>query len=643
MRAATLIGDIVSVTGTTVRVHLHEDQPSIAMVNGDTHRVGQVGAYLRIPVGYSDLYGICTQVGAGNAPRQVNDTTTGDIEDDAPHRNDLDGRWLTLSLFGEAVAGHFERGISRYPTIADEVHLVTAADVAMVHRSAPGAPMVTVGTIAASSGLPAELDIARLVARHSAVVGSTGAGKSNFIATFLRSIADGHLPTARVLVIDAHGEYGDSLADIARTFSIDPRPGQDALYIPYWALPFDELLDTTLGAMNDAHTTEVRTEIETRKREAAKLLTPMPPLEAISADSPVPFSIKELWMDLRQREDQTYKDAQRKDGEEPTGRGDVANLMPRKYPPHAPAGKAPFAPNPRGIGRQLSLMRNRILDTRYQFLFEPGAEYTPDPATSRTTNDLDELVADWIGHDKPVTVLDVSSSPADVLPLIVGTLLRITYDALIWAGDLDVSGRSQPLLVVLEEAHRFIRQGVDTAANRIISTIAKEGRKYGMGLMLVSQRPSDLDKDALSQCGTLVALRMTNQADRAHVTSVMPDDLALLANQLPALRTGEALISGEAVAAPTRARIRLEPKQHRGADADIAAGWTQADRPDVTQYKQAIANWRASSFLTPADNSSPVPAFPAPSPSTDSAQVSTQAPATDLPPPASQPTGEPNA
>lgn len=617
MRPATLVGSVVTVTGSHIRVQLHAGQSSVTMVNGEAHRVGQIGAYLRIPVGFSDLYGVCTQIGSGTAPREDGDSTTGDLDEDAAEHAVLDGRWLSMSLFGESVCNEFERGISVYPTVGDEVHLVTAAEVALVHRSSPTAPMVSIGTIAGAGSLLAEVDIAKLVTRHSAVIGSTGAGKSNFVTTFLRAIAAGDLPSARILVVDAHGEYGDSLKDIARTFSITPAKAQEQLYVPYWALPFDELLAVTTGPdLKEAHVTDVRNEVERRKRAAAAHLAAPPPQEGITADSPIPFSLKDVWMNLRQREDQTYHDNARISPLPALTSGDVARLIPRTYPPVAAGNTAPYAPSPRHIGRQLNLMKNRMLDDRYRFLFEPGTDYTPDLATQATVKDLDELIASWVGHEKPITVLDVSSSPADVLPLVVGMLLRITYDALVWAGDLPVSGRSQPLLIVLEEAHRFIREGGTTVANRAISTVAKEGRKYGMGLMLVSQRPSDLDKEALSQCGTLIALRMTNQTDRGHVTSVMPDEMAVLGSLLPALRTGEALVSGEAVAAPTRVRITHAQGQQRGVDADVANGWRQATRPDAINYKQAVANWRATTFATAAAHAVSPGATPTPVTST---------------------------
>ena len=151
-------------------------------------------------------------------------------------------------------------------------------------------------------------------------------------------------------------------------------------------------------------------------------------------------------------------------------------------------------------------MRSRLKDARYSFLFNPGGGFDPD-LDGNIGADLDVLVRDWAGHDKSVTIFDVSGLPSDVLPTIVGTMLRVIYDMLFWAQDLAAGGREQPLLVVIDEAHRFVPEGADSPAHRTLSTIAKEGRKYGVGLMLVSQRPSEIDSAVLSQCGSLIALR----------------------------------------------------------------------------------------------------------------------------------------
>lgn len=240
-------------------------------------------------------------------------------------------------------------------------------------------------------------------------------------------------------------------------------------------------------------------------------------------------------------------------------------------------------------------MQSRLRDTRFAFLFDPGEEYTPD-LEGRVKADLDKLVAEWVGHDRTVTVLDVSGVPSEVLSTIVGTMLRIIYDTLFWAGELSMSGMNQPLLIVLEEAHLFLPEGVDSSAHRTLSRIAKEGRKYGIGLMAVTQRPSEIDGTILSQCGTAVSLRLTNTSDRGKVESALPDDLGGLASLLPSLRTGEGIVVGEAMPIPSR--IRFHPAAHKpqGDDPDMPAAWQKSERPGQEEYAKAVANWRAQSL-----------------------------------------------
>jgi uncharacterized protein len=174
-------------------------------------------------------------------------------------------------------------------------------------------------------------------------------------------------------------------------------------------------------------------------------------------------------------------------------------------------------------------------------------------------------------------------------------MLRVVYDMLFWAQDLPIGGRQQPLLVVLDEAHRFVPEGVDTPAHRTLSMIAKEGRKYGTGLMLVTQRPSEIDSAILSQCGSLIALRLTNSADRAKVSAAVPDDLGGLVDQLPSLRTGEGVFLGEVMPIPSRVRVRKAKQKPVGDDPKLPDVWQVPDRPDGKLYAQALANWRAQS------------------------------------------------
>ncbi|MCH8900575.1 MAG: ATP-binding protein [Acidobacteria bacterium] len=589
----TLVGEVQSVSGSTVSVRLRAGLSSLVLVGGESYRVGQVGAFLRVPLGYSHLYGVCSQVGAAALPHAI--VGQGEAA--------IDGRWLTLTLFGESLAGEFQRGVSQYPTFGDEVHLVTNDELAQIYRNLDIQVPLVIGTIASASGIEARIDLAKLVTRHSVVVGSSGAGKSNFVGVLLEAIATRGFGAARVLVLDPHGEYASAVGDNGRVFSIKPENDeQEPLYVPFWALPFDELMQTTLGDLNTSQDAAIREEVVTLKRATATHLPIPTPVEAITADSPIPFSVKRLWYDLDDYETRTYTDNKLTQIEPSTTVGDPELLIPNVNPRQALAAGTPFKGPRRGLTRGLELMRNRLRDSRYQFLFNPGSELTPN-ALGQANGDLDALVASWVGHDRPITVIDLSSAPADVLSLVTGTVLRIIYDALFWAAGLPISGREQPLLVVLEEAHLFLPEGADNAAQRTVATIAKEGRKYGVGLMLVTQRPSELDSTSISQSGTMIALRLTNQADRSQVTSTMPDDLADLAGLLPSLRTGEALIVGEAIPIPSRVRIPLATNKLVGSDADLAHGWIDEPRPRTEHYTTALANWRAQTGVThPGDN-----------------------------------------
>ena len=194
------------------------------------------------------------------------------------------------------------------------------------------------------------------------------------------------------------------------------------------------------------------------------------------------------------------------------------------------------------IGQIGSFVRIPLRDTRYDFLFRPGP-WCPDP-DGRPQSDIDSLLSSWIGGDKPITILDLSGIPVSILIDLVGVLIRLLFDALFWSRLLPEGGRSRPLLFVLEEAHAYLNTRNEGAASVAARRIVKEGRKYGLGAMIVSQRPAEIDPTILSQCGTLFAMRLANNSDRSHVTGTVSDNLEGLFNMLPSLRTGEAIIVG---------------------------------------------------------------------------------------------------
>lgn len=231
----TLIGTVQDVTGATITVELAEETVTgLSFVHGESYRIGQVGSFVRIPLGFIDLYGVVSQVGAGAAPRAE--------DGEANYGN----RWITVQLVGEGRrGGRFERGVSVHPTVEDRVHLVTEDDLRAIYG--PGEPddFVSVGHLASAESIPALVDINKLLTRHAAVVGTTGAGKSTTVAGLLTSLSDSvRYPSARIVAFDIHGEYGKALKDRSTLFRVSPdsTKGEQPLLVPFWGLSFDELL-----------------------------------------------------------------------------------------------------------------------------------------------------------------------------------------------------------------------------------------------------------------------------------------------------------------------------------------------------------------------------------------------------------------
>lgn len=305
---ATYIGQVNSVRGGLVQVRLRDVPTTLVMVDGAAHRIGQIGAFVRIPLGYTQLYGVCTQVGADLLPGTPEDQSfVLETEPNIP----LGGyRWMTVALFGESVEGKFDRGVGQYPTVGDEVHVVTGRDLDVIYAQRDeAADGVVIGRIAGSDALPAALRLSALVNRHACVVGSTGAGKSNLVAVLLRALAAGSFESARVLVVDPHGEYASALPpEQTRRITTGAAGAKNRLRVPYWALAFDELIRIAMGSLGDRDAEYVRERILDLKIEAAEHLGSPPNEQAITADSPIPFSIRRLWWELEDAERATFSD-----------------------------------------------------------------------------------------------------------------------------------------------------------------------------------------------------------------------------------------------------------------------------------------------------------------------------------------------
>lgn len=311
----------------------------------------------------------------------------------------------------------------------------------------------------------------------------------------------------------------------------------------------------------------------------------------MTVDTPIPFSLKQMWYDLIDVEVRTYEGQQR-DKPGLVSEGDAETLTQPTYKPHGMGSAGPYlnttAP---GIRRNLTLLRSRLLDRRFDFLLHPGPW---EPTLSGDVQkDLDALLEGWLGGPKPITILDLSGVPSPVLMRLIGSILKIMYESLFWSREKTEGGVLRPLLVVMEEAHRYLGSERNNTAADIVQRIAKEGRKYGIGAMIISQRPSEVDETILSQCGTFIALRMSNPIDCARVQGTLPDHLSGLIDLLPVLRTGEAIVTGEAARLPLRCRISLPPEDHRprSADPEVAEQWFLKRRPE--SYARVVASWRS--------------------------------------------------
>lgn len=504
-----------------------------------------------------------------------------------PHENSQTGeRWLQVQLLGEIDRGtrQFRRGVGSYPGLDDPVHFARNEELEAVYPR-PSKSHIRIGRLSSAEAVPIALDVDKLVVRHSAVVGSTGSGKTSAVASLLQGFANGQWPAANIVVIDSHGEYSNALSGNASVRSVLGLENE-RLHVPYWALPAGDILRAFAGASGGPTTQSTWSTLvaEARRKfvNSATWLHLDP--RAITADTPVPFDIREVWLQL----DSENRETRQAKGDPNSicleSAGDATTLTSATYTHHGPAGSPPMQGPFFGVhGTTPELLRLGLLDPRLAFMLEPtGTIEGPDP--------LVDAVDSWIGGTMPVSVLDFNGVPDAAAELAIGVILKLLFDVAIRTpSGIDGIGRPSPILIVLEEAHRYLGDKAAPIARDAANRIAREGRKYGVGLMLVTQRPSDLPDTALAQCGTIIALRLSNSADQGKIRTALPDSVAGLAETLPSLRTGEAIISGEALVLPTRAVLDRPSPLPLAEDPSLDPWRTNTGTRDVSS---ALAKWR---------------------------------------------------
>jgi DNA helicase HerA-like ATPase len=458
--------------------------------------------------------------------------------------SDKDLRLVELELVGEirhadGASGCFRRGVSGYPALDEPVYLASASDLAKVYAR-PHVATARVGAIHQESAVPAYILTDELFGKHFSVVGTTGSGKSCVVATILTAVIETN-PNAHAMLLDPHGEYASAFKGRAVALS----PG-DGLYLPYWLFNFEELVEIVIGSDHNVEQAKILGEAVMAAKQAYLAKVGLDKFGTV--DTPAPYRMS----DVLRFFDVAMGSLNRPDS--------VAAYQAVK-------------------GRIVALQN----DPRYGFVF--GSRLT-------LRDELSDILAQLFRipvNGKPVTIIDLSGIPSEVLNVVVSVLCRLAFDFALW------SETPIPLTIICEEAHRYAPRDKELgfeAAKRALFRIAKEGRKYGVSLCVVSQRPSDLAPGLLSECNTMFAFRMTSHEDQDIVRSAVPEASHGLMNFLPALRNGEAIAVGEGVAMPMRICFSPLPDDRRPKSATTSFTLAWSKDSDGSQIEHTVERWR---------------------------------------------------
>ncbi len=450
----------------------------------------------------------------------------------------------------------FRRGISCYPSLGDTVYRASKAELEKAY-ACDADSAVRIGHVQQDSGIPAMVKIDEMLGKHFAVLGTTGTGKSCAVALILRRILERN-PQAHVLLLDVHREYSQSFKELAEVIT------PDNMNLPFWLLNFDEIVEILVGQQSNREAdTEVLRELipqaklrymSNQRRDRAGIVRGREPSEPnnVGVDTPIPYRTSDLTGLL----------------EEYIGKLDM---------------RGELAPYKRLKARVEAISR----DPRYAFMF--GSLTVQDTMAQVLARLFRVPVA-----GKPIAILELGGLPSEIINVVVSVLARLAFDFGVWS-----AGRI-PITFVCEEAHRYVP--IDKTlgfepTKRAISRIAKEGRKYGVSLCIVSQRPAELDPTILSQCSTIFSMRLSNERDQQILRAGISDAAASLLEFMTTMGTGEAITFGEGVALPTRMKFDLLPADclPSSNSTSFTRNWAR-ELPDENFMQEIVNRWRAQSF-----------------------------------------------
>ena len=439
-------------------------------------------------------------------------------------------------------------------------------------------PKLSLGHFTLDDEAVAYLNGNKLFQRHAVVVGSTGSGKSWTTARLLDQIAK--LPQANVILFDIHGEYRPLVNEafrhlrIAGPSDIENGRGLDdgVLHLPYWLLGYEALVSMFVDRSDQNAPNQsmimTRTVVDTKKAALDPGIH-KEILDNFTIDSPVPFDINAVLDNLR--------------------------VLDEQMVPGSRSGSEKQGPYHGKLSRLIGRLEAKRNDRRLAFLFQPPAECMDMGWLERMVHAISAGRAAQNGHVGGIKIIDFSEVPSDVLPLMVSLLAQIVFSASLWTHN----NKRHPIAIMCDEAHLYIPERMqadssDAVAVEIFERIAKEGRKYGIGLVVISQRPSEVNRTVLSQCNNVVAMRLTNGDDQSVIKRLLPDSLGSFGDLLPVLDVGEALVVGDASLLPTRIRI-AEPAMK--PDSQTVAFWDRWNETDPqSDTPNAVRSWRRQSM-----------------------------------------------
>jgi DNA helicase HerA-like ATPase len=437
---------------------------------------------------------------------------------------------------------NFRRGVTRYPIPGSGVYPVTSQDMKQMY-AAEDRPHIEIGTVYPTRDIRGALFIDALLGKHFALLGSTGTGKSTSAALILHRICE-MAPQGHIVMIDPHGEYSAAFKTNGALFDVSN------LAMPYWLMNFEEHCEVFISGTKDDRQLDM--DILAKCLLAAKAKSRAAEgIAKLTVDSPIPYLLSDLTSNIQAE----------------MGRLDKAG------------DSAPYM-------RLKTKIDEIKSDPRYSFMFS-------GMLVADTMAGFLGRVFRLPGDGKPISIIDVSGVPSDITSVVVAVLARLVFDYAIWSRNEP----QRPILLVCEEAHRYVpadHGGTVSSVGKILGRIAKEGRKYGVSLGLITQRPSDLAEGVLSQCGTIIAMRLNNERDQAYVRSAMPEGARGFLDTIPALRNRECIVCGEGVAIPIRVAFDALEEVKRPASSDplFSKLWTESGGEDE-MLGRVIKRWRS--------------------------------------------------